>query len=291
MIEHPSQVKLIWGFIHTNSTGEMSLGDFVLLSAGADEVRQKVHSNFIQLLLTTTIFWTFLRNVWHAGRLVWSSHTSVASWCCFLQALMGIYRVWLTNWIYAFGLMVSSICVSICLLLRAYVITSHNRVLLILGVAFTLPLPGILWIFWTRSVSTITPNEACITIYPPYLPWIRFMIDMPINSIFSIVFLRVVINQYRAMGNECWQKVKSDGIIYLFGVILSNTICAVVTAFELAGNWSEIFFYLDWITTSTLLTHQHEGMREAFNRLEGASHYQGMLSPRLTKTELSYDNV
>jgi hypothetical protein len=142
----------------------------------------------------------------------------------------------ISNWLYAFELLLSNICVNTCLLLRAYVINNHNRLLLMVDVLFMLSLPAILLLFWIESTSTITIMKACIIIYPYYLSWIRFVIGMPINVISFTVFLYVVIIQYRTLSHECWQKVKSDGIIYLLGV---------VTAFTLASNWSELFFYFD----------------------------------------------
>ena len=58
--------------------------------------------------------------------------------------------------------------------------------------------------------------------FPAAAPWYRFVLDVAINILFSVVFLRVVIRQYRALGSECLHKLKRDGLFYMFNVMFSN---------------------------------------------------------------------
>ncbi|KAI9592987.1 hypothetical protein BDF19DRAFT_450051 [Syncephalis fuscata] len=250
---------LLWGFIDLNPKGEVSTWEFLLQHTNREDAQQRAFSCYIQGFINTIFLVVFVRNTWHASKLIYYKHTSSASWCCFLQAFMGLIveginvlailpgavPCRLTIWMSSLGMVVSSICVSICLLIRAYIIADRSRVLLV--------------------PSTNTVEFACIVTFPSYFPWYRFVLDITINCIFSIIFLRVIIAQYRKVGSDCWKKLKVDGVVYLFGVVLSNIFCAIVTAFKLAGDLSEMTFLFDWVLTSSLLIHQHASMRRAFD--------------------------
>jgi hypothetical protein len=107
------------------------------------------------------------------------------------------------------------------------------------------PLPGTIWIFWVESLSRNTENYACITQYPAYLPWFRFVLDVSINLLFSAIFLNVVIQQYRTLGHECWRRLQLDGFVYLLCVVASNILCAFIVALRLLGGFSEAMFLVD----------------------------------------------
>ncbi|KAI8056556.1 hypothetical protein BDF22DRAFT_666868 [Syncephalis plumigaleata] len=283
-----SSITLLWWRVPVDPSGETSVWDYLQTYESLDDARRRVYSNDIQVFMNATMFAVFLRNTWRAILLVKHKPASTASWCCLIQAGMGVATQIVNlstvfpngatcrtcNWVYSTGITVSSICVSICLLLRAYVITNRSRLLLLVGILLMLPLPGTIWIFWVASLSQNSPDYACTSIFPWYLPWFRLGLDMSINSVFSIIFLRVIIQQYKKMGNGCWKKLQSDGIIYLCCVVLSNILCALIVAFKIIGGLSEMMFIYDWLITSSLLIRQHEGMRKAFSTYEGFGSYK-----------------
>ncbi|KAI9591502.1 hypothetical protein BDF19DRAFT_454854 [Syncephalis fuscata] len=280
-----TETVLLWNYIPIDPRGESSVWDFLQEHESLADARERVYGNAIQLFMNATMFAVFLRNFWRAFKLVYQKPASIAGWCCLVQAAMGVATQIVNlstvfpggatcrtcNWVYSSGITVSSVCVSICLLLRAYTITSHNRKLLFVGIVLMLPLPGTIWIFWVESFSLNSADNACTSIFPWYLPWFRLGLDLSINSIFSTVFLRVVIQQYQALGNKCWHKLQSDGILYLLCVILSNVLCAFIVAFKVIGGLSEMMFIYDWLITSCLLIRQHERMRLAFSTYESTS--------------------
>ncbi|KAI8055036.1 hypothetical protein BDF22DRAFT_675001 [Syncephalis plumigaleata] len=282
--------ELLWGYISLNPSGEQSIWAFLMEHGNLEDARTRAHSHYIQALMSVFILITFVRNIYYATILVYYKPDSVASWCCFLQALTGVIsnafnvatglpggpscRV--CNWIYAVGITISSICISVCLLLRAYVITSKSKLLLVVGILLMLPLPATVWILWAKGESMITADAGCITVFPSYLPWFRLILDVSINTLFSVIFLQVVIQQYRNIGSRCWKRLQSDGILYLLCVAGSNISCAIIVAFELLGGFSEMMFLVDWAVTSMLLIHQHTGMRKAFLEYEDSSQYQNI---------------
>jgi hypothetical protein len=251
--------ELFWGYISLNPLGEQSIWDFLMEHKSLEDARIRAHSHYIQALMSVFILATFVRNLYYAVILIFHKPKSTASWCCFLQALTGVISNTLNvatglpggpscricNWIYALGITISSICVSVCLLLRAYIITSKSKALLVVGVLLMLPLPATAWILWVEGVSMVTSDAGCITVFPSYLPWFRLVLDVSINTLFSAIFLKVVIHQYRNIGSQCWKRLQSDGILYLLCVAGSNISCATIVAFHLFSGFSEMMFLVD----------------------------------------------
>jgi hypothetical protein len=152
--------SVFWSLIKLNPDGEISTWNFLLQHTSIQDTQQRAFSCYIQGFINTVFTIIFLRNTWHALELVYFKHKSAASWCCFLQALMGLIvesinalailpgavSCRLTIWMTSFDMTVSSICVSICLLLQAYIIMNNNRVLLALSILLMIPLSGSIWI-------------------------------------------------------------------------------------------------------------------------------------------------
>ncbi|KAI9598684.1 hypothetical protein BDF19DRAFT_410755 [Syncephalis fuscata] len=260
MADNQSDLQYLWGVIPIDPSGEQSAWDFFMLHTSVEEARERAQAFFLQACMTTVVFVVFIRNLWHASILVYKKPTSVGSWCCFLPALVGTIsgamdmtlimpnglscRV--CNMTYSFGVTLSKPCIA-----------GGGYCFNIAGTCHTLDV-----LAQSRSVNTA--ENSCAYEFPSYLPWYRLALDVSINTVFSTIFLNVVIKQYNNMGNKCWKKLHSDGLFYLLCVVLSNISCAFIIAFKLFGGLSEIMFFFDWVITSMLLIHQHEGMREAF---------------------------
>ncbi|KAI9590978.1 hypothetical protein BDF19DRAFT_469250 [Syncephalis fuscata] len=281
------ELNYVWNFLPYYPTGILSVGDYVIEAITHDEARRRLHSSLFQGYMKATLFVIFARNFWHAAKLVYARPKGAGSWCCLIQSMTGFIAetidvstmfpggasCLMCSTADVTGMAISSLCVNICLLLRAYTVANHNRWLLAIGILLMLPIPGALWIFLI-SPTQVTTDHGCVNHYPNYLGPFRSSVDVAINFIFSAVFLQVVIEQYRVLGNRCWAKLKSDNLMYIFWVIISNLVCGVITTFKLAGDSSDMFFLVDWALTSTLLIYQHQGMRKAFNTYNGATHYR-----------------
>ncbi|KAI9592986.1 hypothetical protein BDF19DRAFT_450050 [Syncephalis fuscata] len=205
--------------------------------------------NFKQTLINSVLLVIFTRNLWRAFKLVYHSSTSISSWCCFLQALMGVIN--------------SSICI---LSIFPHGPTCRHSVWsAAFGMGFSSTCPSTIVVAWLFTTVENTVDEACIVNIPNYYPWLRLSTDLSSNLVLSVLFLRVVIKLYFKMGSKCWERLKSDGFLYTFGVIISNILCAIFTVMQFGGRLSEMMFLCDWLITSVLLIYQHEGMRKAFS--------------------------
>ncbi|RKP09662.1 hypothetical protein THASP1DRAFT_28546 [Thamnocephalis sphaerospora] len=266
------------GFIPYHPDGEISVWDFMTRPRSYESARHCVHSNGIQTPINTVLAYVFLRNTWRALCLLHTRKQSWANWSCFIQALVGVITACvnlssifpggtscrINLWVCSFGITVSAICVDICLLVKAYAAQNRDRRLIWVCGLLMAPQLAVIWIVWVESIMLNTEKAACIFLFPAYLPWFRFGLDVAINLLFSAVFLYAVYSQYTRLGRKCWRKLGEGGVVFLFAVVLSNLVCALITATGLFGPLSEMFFLIDWVVTSTLLVRQHESIRSAF---------------------------
>jgi hypothetical protein len=260
------------GWIAVHPLGEISSLDFMASITNMKDARMAAHSNFLQGTMNAIIFSIFLRNMYISLKILYYRPHSIAGWCCFLQAAAGVSfgGVTLTSittsfstcrhigWMATIGLVISSICVNICLLIKAYVVQRRSKLMLIIGVLLILSNGVTIWVGLFESPVFNTVEAACIMILPEFYPIFKASIDIFTNVIFSAIFLRVVIKQYRIFGSKCWKQLSIDGLFYLICVTMSNLLTGIFTTITLLGPLNEMIFIVDWMFTSCLLVYQNQ---------------------------------
>ncbi|KAI9599474.1 hypothetical protein BDF19DRAFT_419034 [Syncephalis fuscata] len=223
--------------------GRVSTLDYLSSSDNLDEAQERNLDNAVHTLIDVLILYIFIRNTWCSIRLIRLNSRSIAHWSCFLQAFCGVFFTVMTLssllgsaitckiciWTENFGLAISSICVTVCLLIKAYAVQMRDRRVIYVGVFFIMLQLVYPWLFWSQVMFFVATSARCGINFGPYYAWYRFGVEMVINFVFSALFLRTVIRQYQTFGSGCWKKLKSDGLLFLFAVMLSNVICIVVS--------------------------------------------------------------
>ncbi|KAI9599406.1 hypothetical protein BDF19DRAFT_428635 [Syncephalis fuscata] len=249
----------LWGVIPIHPDGEVSVWDFILQYKNAEDAQRHIYSNFLQIHINVFFGLIFARNSWRSLLLIYSNSKSLASWACFIQCFTGVVatlsnlssnfpggpRCRVNIWVTSFGLMTSSICISTCLLMRAYATQNRDKRILYGGILLIIPHFATIYIIWTQSIMLNSPHGSCLVHFPFYYPWLRFFLDVSLNIVFSIIFLKVVYRQYLTHGTACWRQLSSDGLIYLLSVVFANISCAFFTAFSLLGEYSDMSFVFD----------------------------------------------
>ncbi|RKP06932.1 hypothetical protein THASP1DRAFT_31255 [Thamnocephalis sphaerospora] len=270
-----------WAGIKMHRSGDRNGFEFLVSDLDDPvETRIRFYGIALQLCMNSMIFAIFVRNFYRTMRMLIRSPHNLPSWCCAVQAGAGVIfgiiglafalpttsscraAVWFSN----ISLPISNICVSVVLLQKAWLAHKKDNRLLLIGALLILPQPVTTYIVWALSPTMVVPHAGCVFHYPNYYPWLKFGIDMPINLVLSVAFLVVVIRQHRVFGSDTWAYLSRDGMIYMFCVILSNFACALIAAAKLANDFSDMFFLVDWVITSTLLIRQHEGVRVALQQ-------------------------
>ncbi|RKP24333.1 hypothetical protein SYNPS1DRAFT_23576 [Syncephalis pseudoplumigaleata] len=263
------------GLITVHPLGEISPLDFMASTKTMKDARMALRSNFTQGAMNVILICIFLRNTYCALKMLYYRPRGIANWCCFLQAAAGVALGYVSlsalltsfstcrhiGWVAAFGLVVSSICVNICLLIKAYAVQRRSKLLLLLGILLIMPNGVTIWVAWFESPVFNTIDHACIMIFPEFYPIFKASLDIFINVLFSTIFLRVVIGQYRTFGSQCWKRLSSDGMLYLMIVCLSNLLTGIFTTITLLGPMREMVFIVDWVVTSCLLVYQHQQLQ------------------------------
>ncbi|RKP09139.1 hypothetical protein THASP1DRAFT_29061 [Thamnocephalis sphaerospora] len=265
-----------WG-IPLHPLGELDAVSYVMQAQGnIMEMRTRTRGVFIQLLVNTLLAYMFAHNFTLAMRMAYRRPCILAGWYCLLQAVTGLlYTITVMLyavsgglscrhglWILGIEVAISSICINIALLQKAYLVHNHSKWLLVTGVILLLPQPLVVYFFWT-SPAIMVPVVACLSYYPSYFPWIKLALDAPINVLFSVAFLVAVYRQHRLFGSAAWARLVSNGIQTMCIVVVSNIACMLAAVLEVFGLFSVIFMPLNWAITSMLLVHHCTSMRVA----------------------------
>ncbi|RKP09795.1 hypothetical protein THASP1DRAFT_28414 [Thamnocephalis sphaerospora] len=255
--------------------GELNAIDYVMQAQGdVMEMRLRSGSLLVQVVFNVFASYVFVRSLVLSSRMVYQRPGVLAGWCCLVQAAVGVVYT-LTSllvtmpggppcrqalWTAGFGIVLSSLCVGITLLQKAYWAHHRNRWLLAIGITLFIPQPLVTYMVWA-SPAIIVSTTGCISYYPSYLPWVKLALDAPINIVFSVAFILVVYRQYLQFGSAAWARLVRNGIRTMCLIVFSNLICMFGVAFSVIGMLSEFFFILDWVITSVLLVHHCTTMR------------------------------
>ncbi|RKP10194.1 hypothetical protein THASP1DRAFT_28034 [Thamnocephalis sphaerospora] len=245
-------------FIHPS--GELNYNEFLAQSADLSEARTRMSGPSILLLFGTISFFIFARNFYYSIVLLYNSKRKLAGWCCFFQTFPGIVIIVIglcgilpngpscraVLWPVAIGRIISADAANVLLFTQAYRAHQRSRWLLAAAIIFIAPTPVSVWVIWNYSYITTTAHAGCTLNYPDYLPWLKFGLDTPINIVFSVAFLMVVVRQYRRSGTACWANLARDGFVTMLLVVASNIFCAFGVAFRILGDLSPTLWVSDW---------------------------------------------
>ncbi|KAI9592344.1 hypothetical protein BDF19DRAFT_218782 [Syncephalis fuscata] len=257
--------------------GEMPIVDFVLEDpTNITLVRERMVGLKHQLVFGMIFGFLFIRNFNLAIRMVVSRPGIMSGWLCLVPCLTGItWSVFITSanlysngppcrmaaWCAALGVTISTVCNSSIMLQKAYLVTLRQRWVVVAGIFFILPQLSIIFIVITLCPITVEAKAGCAFSYPTFVPWLWLVISTPINSFFSAIFCYVTYKQYCAFGSDAWRKLTKDGVKTMCLAILCNITCGTVVIISASGDFSEMFFFIDWLLISLLLTNHCYSMR------------------------------
>ncbi|RKP08314.1 hypothetical protein THASP1DRAFT_23672 [Thamnocephalis sphaerospora] len=222
----------------------MKIVDFFMAAQDQEDMRNRFRDILMQFLIMAFIIYLFVYNFIASVSMVRRKPSMLASWCCLVQTFAGVvygivivafvmpdgvscrYLIWYAG----IGLNLSTVCVGITLLQRAYLVHGRSKYLLMAGILLMLPQPITVYYAFISPVIMM-PAAGCISYYPPYLPWIRLAVDAPINILFSVAFITVVYRQYRLFGSAAWAHLVRNGIQTMCAIVLSNIICVFGASF------------------------------------------------------------
>jgi hypothetical protein len=210
----------------------------------------------------------FFRNLRISIRMIAMRPNVLAGWCCAIQSIVGMIMMFsgmfvafpLGNscreaiWVGGVGLTISPWCTGAILLQKAYLVHDRNKWLLAIGIILLLPQAYTWYALWTTP-STLHSSFGCFPIYSDNLLIVKMAVDTPINIIFSVIFIRVVYQQYRKFGTEAWARLAREGIQTMCMVVAVNVFCMFAMLFDAVGTFSIYFIVIDCILTSVLLVY------------------------------------
>jgi hypothetical protein len=249
--------------------GEYNAIEFMEKLNGDMEAMRNFHFNMGRQTAANVIcILLFFRNLRISLRMISKRPDVLAGWCCTIQSIAGLTMLFACIsialpsgcscreliWVGSVCLTISPWCTGAVLLHKAYLVHNRNKWLLAIGIILLLPQVYTWYALWVMP-SVLDPSLGCLAVYPDDLPIIKMAIDTPINVIFSVIFIRVVYQQYRKFGSDAWARLAREGIQTMCFVVVVNVFCMFAIFFEIAGTFSAHFFIIDCIATSVLLVH------------------------------------
>ncbi|KAI9596856.1 hypothetical protein BDF19DRAFT_437017 [Syncephalis fuscata] len=279
-----------WFGIPLNPLGGIPVYDFV---AGKDEdyelprsmVQARLTGLQRQIACYMIMSLIFVRNTVVAINVLKCQPKSFSGWCCLMASLFGICMgmmdlvavimtslncrqiVWFIILVYNCSIMFNTII----LLHKAYLALLRRRWVLFVGAFFIILQLLFAFISVQKSPITIEAYNGCVINYtvPTITTWIVSV--LPVNMLLSGIFSYIAYRQYRLFGSTAWKKLAEDGIQTMCVVILCNILCGIVIVFKLFGNFSELFFMIDWVVTSTILANHCDFVCRTVKSLSTAS--------------------
>ncbi|KAI9596948.1 hypothetical protein BDF19DRAFT_437289 [Syncephalis fuscata] len=204
-----------------------------------------------QIITHMVVLCIFARNFIVAGKMVISRSRSIASWCCLVPSVSGIMSVLLAILMYLnLGIncraMVWFFIFNVSLTMLVYLILCRKKWILYIGIPAMMAQLAFVFITIYDSFIVLEEGLGCMTYYPEFILWYWFSVNVPINVIFSTIFCRAALKQYRIFGAKSWKKLASDGIQAMSLATLCNIIGPIITIVSKGKINSDLFFIVDW---------------------------------------------
>ncbi|ORX61995.1 hypothetical protein DM01DRAFT_1070123 [Hesseltinella vesiculosa] len=144
------------------------------------------------------------------------------------------------------GVNIADIILQGILLWKAYLGNNHSKVILMIG---SLPLLGIvafvgLNITVGKSVTSFS-HGVCTTEYPTFIVAVKAGLDFASNAFLSACFILVIYRHYRVLGSSIQRTLIREGLIYCFGVCLSNIATGGLLIGRVLGGSTPVFYTID----------------------------------------------
>ncbi|KAI9592215.1 hypothetical protein BDF19DRAFT_219721 [Syncephalis fuscata] len=205
--------------------GEMNIFDFFMEATG-DTVEQRLRLFGIQVLLVVDVvmFCMFGRNLVIASRMVISRPCSIVSWYCLIPSALGsmillaVISMYINSpincrilvWIFGFSISFTMIGNSLILLQKAHLVLCRQKWILYISIPVIITQLAFPFILIYYSFIILEKEVACAVYYPQFILWYWFVINVPINVLFSTIFCHVALKQYRLFGSEAWKRLVRD---------------------------------------------------------------------------------
>ncbi|CAO3612411.1 unnamed protein product [Cunninghamella blakesleeana] len=155
------------------------------------------------------------------------------------------------------GVNLGDISLQFILLWKAYLGNNRSKIILYVGIT---PLIGI-FAFIALNITigrseTYFLEGVCATVYPDYIVVVKAVLDFFSNIFLSACFLLVIYRHYRVLGSGIQRTLIKEGLIYCFGVCISNIATGICMFYRVLGGSTPVLYTIDWYLASYLIIKQ-----------------------------------
>ncbi|KAI9596962.1 hypothetical protein BDF19DRAFT_326909 [Syncephalis fuscata] len=153
----------------------------------------------------------------------------------------------------AFSMSLTMLSSSLILLQKVYLVLCRQKWILYISIPIVIAQFTFVFILIYNSFVALEEKVGCMTYYSQFTLWYWFSVSVPINVIFSVIFCRVALKQYRIFGAKSWKKLASDGIQAMSLATLCNIIGPIITIVPKDKINTDLFFIVDCVVVTTIL--------------------------------------
>ncbi|CEP16319.1 hypothetical protein [Parasitella parasitica] len=155
------------------------------------------------------------------------------------------------------GVNVADICLQFVLLWKAFLGNNRSKIILCVGSIPLLLIAAFIIINMTFGRSLTEHGIGiCNYEYPTYIVVAKAAIDCASNTFLSGCFVLVIYRHYRVLGSSIQKTLITEGLMYCFGVCLSNIVTGILLAKNVFGGSTPILYTIDWYLASYLIIKQ-----------------------------------
>jgi hypothetical protein len=249
----------LWG-IPLNPTGEMYTTEFIMETPNdIDSIRARLVSISMQIFCNMIALCIFTNNFRISFSTIRYPPHFIAGWCCLISAFLGVswgmsmvvfafdvLKCRIMVWYLALLILLSSLCNCVIVLQKVYLVFLKNKLVLSLGIILMLPQFALLPLSLHLSYASMDIEGGCGVKSHYLMPIYWFTATIPINLLFSATFSIIAYRKYKEYGSDAWKKLAREGIQIMCLVVTCNVFCAFCIVLQAAGNFSGMFFILDW---------------------------------------------
>ncbi|KAI8050479.1 hypothetical protein BDF22DRAFT_695154 [Syncephalis plumigaleata] len=258
-LDWQKDASTLWG-IPLNPTGEMYTTEFIMETINDLGItRARLLGILLQICCNTIMMFMFANNFRISLNVVKCMPHFISGWCCLISASLGIswglsviafafdvFNCRIIIWFFALLILLSSLCNSAIVLQKVYLVFVKSKLVLVMGIILVLPQIVLLPLSLRLSYVTMDIQGGCGAKFHYLMPIYWFATTIPINLLFSATFSVIAYKQYKKYGSDAWRRLTRKGIQTMCLVVACNISCATCIVIQVAGDFSEMFFIVDW---------------------------------------------
>ncbi|ORX99932.1 hypothetical protein K493DRAFT_335553 [Basidiobolus meristosporus CBS 931.73] len=229
-----------------------------------------LYQSFISMAITSMVTAVFLSNAYYSAQMLFASYNKPIFQLCFIQSILGAITnlVLVVSFFYfdagctfrvffaATLNLISTTCIDLIMLHKAYYCQSRSKWILGIGVAAQTArfIAGGVNIGFTRVF--VTSLYGCGSLINIATAITVITTEFALNLFLSICFISSVYGRWKIVKTRLHSALLTDGLIYFLSTSITSVTIVILVLCQVLGENSAILFNISWAVASKLMVEQ-----------------------------------